>query len=121
MSYNLLQSDINPTLPSLLVDGHNISNPKLPNIAIRQAFIKELSPYSSNRNSILRFFSKEEAVKLRAKFFKFPIPPKAKEVHFKTVNEIYPSAEFLRHRFGIDHNNCSFCDTHIEKKKPFIL
>ena len=37
-----------------------------------------------------------------------------KEVHFKILNGIHPSAEFLRHRFNFDHNNCCFCDEHIE-------
>uniref|UniRef100_A0A673ISF1 PRA1 family protein n=1 Tax=Sinocyclocheilus rhinocerous TaxID=307959 RepID=A0A673ISF1_9TELE len=29
-------------------------------------------------------------------------------------NDIYPSLEFLRYRFNIDHNNCTFCDVDIE-------
>lgn len=114
MSSNLLQSNINPNLPSLLVNGHNLNSLKLPNVTIRQIFIKELYPFSTNRNSILQLFSKKEAENLRAKFFKYPIAPKMKEVHFKILNGIYPSAEFLRCRFGFEHNNCSFCDDEIE-------
>ncbi len=70
----------------------------------------------SSRISILQFFSKKkkEAESLRSKFFKFPIAPEVKEVHFRILNEIYPSAEFLRRRFDLDHSSCSFCDSHIE-------
>lgn len=102
MSYNLFQNNVTPNLPQLLVNGHNITNLKLPNFTIRQTFVKELYPFSSNRNSILQFFSKKEAENLRSKFFKFPVAPKAKEVHFKVLNGIYPSAEFLRRRFGLE-------------------
>ncbi len=76
MSNNLLQSGIIPNLPSLLVNGHNINELKLPNVAIRQTFINELYPFSTNRNSILNFFSKKESENLRSKYFKFPIAPK---------------------------------------------
>ncbi len=40
--------------------------------------------------------------------------PKPKEIHFKIMNEIYPSAEFLRHCSGLNHKNCSFCDENTE-------
>ncbi len=30
------------------------------------------------------------------------------------MNNIYPSNDLLRKRFGIDHNNCIFCETEIE-------
>jgi len=30
------------------------------------------------------------------------------------MNNIYPSNELLKMRFGIDHNNCAFCETEIE-------
>ncbi len=114
MSNNLLQSGIIPNLPSLLVNGHNINELKLPNIAIRQTFINELYPFSTNRNSILNFFSKKESENLRSKYLKFPIAPKVKEVHFKILNGIYPSAEFLHCRFGFECNNCPFCDDEVE-------
>ena len=90
MSYNLYKSNVNPTLASLLINGYNITDLKLPNITIRHTLVKELYPFSSNRISILQFFSKKEAESLRSKFFKFPIAPKAKEVHFKILNRVYP-------------------------------
>ena len=40
--------------------------------------------------------------------------PKAKEVHFKTINDIYPCSDFLHQRFKFDSSNCRFCDTDIE-------
>ena len=79
MAYNLSQDNVNLNLPSLLVNGHNLINLKLPNFTIRQTFTKELFPFSSNRNSILKICSKKDAESLRWKFFKFPIAPKAKE------------------------------------------
>lgn len=111
MSYSLFQNNVNLNLPSLLVNGHNITNLKLPNFT---TLIKESYPFSSNMNSILQFFSEKEAESLRLKFFKFPVAPKGKEVHFMILNEIYPSAEFLRRHSGLVHNNCSFCDELIE-------
>lgn len=110
MPYNLYQSNVNLHLPKLLVNAHGLTYLNLPNTTIWKAFIKELYPFSSKRNSILQYFSKDEVEKLRTKFLKFPIAPKLKEVHFKTLNGTYASGEFLRHRFGLDHNNCSFCD-----------
>ena len=114
MSYNLKQNNVNPTLPSLLINGHNLTDQKIRNVMIRQLFVQELYPYLSNRLSILQFFSKKEAENLKSKFFKFPIAPKAKEVHFKILNKVYPSSEFLRNRFNLDHNNCLFCEENIE-------
>lgn len=51
---------------------------------------------------------------LRTKYLKFPVAPKVKEVHFKILNGIYPFKEFLRCRFGLDENNCSFCGDQID-------
>ena len=113
MSYNLYKSNVNPTLASLLINGHNIADLKLPNNTIRHTWVKELYPFSSDRIFILQFFSQKEVESLRSKFFKFPTAPKAKEVHFKILNRVYPSSEFLRNRFNFDHNNCSFCDEDI--------
>ena len=43
-----------------------------------------------------------------------PLPPKAKETHFKVFNDIYPSSNLLRQRFNLDSQNCLFCDEHTE-------
>ena len=73
-----------------------------------------LFPLRSNRNSINQLFSEADIKKWRTHFFTYPVSPETKEVHLKILNNIYPSNELLRRRFGIDHNNCSFCDTEIE-------
>lgn len=39
MSYNLFQNNVTPNLPSLLVNGHNITSLKLPNFTVRQTFV----------------------------------------------------------------------------------
>ena len=48
MSYNLCKCNVNPTLSLLLVNGHKITDPKLPNITIWHTLVKELYPFSSN-------------------------------------------------------------------------
>ena len=113
-SRNLYLSNANPQLPELLVNGFPLTNLNVPNHTIRKIFVNELYPYLTNRNSVLKHFSKEDSEKLRTKYLKFPIAPKVKEVHFKILNGIYPSGEFLNHRFGLDIRNCPFCDEHVE-------
>jgi len=49
--YNSCQNIMKPNLPSLLVNDHNFTNIKLPNLIIRQTVIKELYPTSFHRNS----------------------------------------------------------------------
>lgn len=114
MSFNVSQSIVTPCLPMLLVNGVSLTRINLPNITIRKAFVKELYPYFSKKNSIFQYFSSTEVKILRTKFLKFPVAPKAKEVHFKILNGVYPSREFLRCRFGFNVNCCSFCDDQIE-------
>lgn len=58
MSYNLI-NNINPVLPSPLINGHNITDNKTNNITIRHILIDELYPFSSNRIYIFPFFSKK--------------------------------------------------------------
>lgn len=55
MFYNLCQSNVNPTLPPLLVTGHNITDLRPPDITIPHTSVKELDPFSSNTISILQF------------------------------------------------------------------
>lgn len=52
--------------------------------------------------------------KIRKNYISFPLPPKAKEINFKILNEIYPTNEYLRLRFNFDMNNCVFCEEEIE-------
>lgn len=46
--------------------------------------------------------------KIRRNFLKFSIPPKAKEMHFKTINEIYTSGQLMHLKFNIGLNECTF-------------
>lgn len=51
---------------------------------------------------------------IRTRFLTFPLFPKVKEVQFKIINDIYPCNEFLRHRFNMECNECTFCEADIE-------
>ena len=64
----------------------------------------------SFRNSITQVFSRDTIHSLRSKYLNFPITPKIKEMHFKILNGVYPSNEFLRQRFGFETNKCTFCE-----------
>lgn len=114
MASDLLKNKIKPSLPSLMLNGYRLNDFKLTNFVLRNILNKEIFPNPSSRNSILNFFSKKDTQILRSKFYKFPIAPKIKENHFKILNRIYPSAEFLSKRFGFENNNCSFCNEHTE-------
>ncbi|XP_023816074.1 uncharacterized protein LOC111948249 [Oryzias latipes] len=113
---DLFHNDIyrHPTIPKLLINGLNIATAKLPNHEIREYLNETSFPYISNPNYITQYFNISEKKQIRTKYFKLPIPPKAKEVHFKTFSGIYPSKELLRKRFGIPENCCSFCHVEIE-------
>ncbi len=100
-------------LPSLIINGQDFIRCSLPNILIRTLLTEDKFPNQASRNNVTKIFPKSSIFKLRTMYLSFPIPPKAKEVHFKNFNDIYPSLEFLRNRFNIDHNNCTFCDVDI--------
>ena len=55
-----------------------------------------------------------EMVLLRTKYLKFPVPPKAKEVNFEVMSDVYPSHDFLCKRFNMDLDVCRFCKKEIE-------
>lgn len=47
-----------------------------------------------------------------------------KEVHFKTLDEIYeiyPCKDFLQIRYTFQDNVCKFCQIDIESQRTFIL
>lgn len=62
----------------------------------------------------LMFFSDEAVSKIMKTYISIPIPPKGKEAHFKTMNEIYTSNEFLRMKFNVNNNCCNFCISDVE-------
>lgn len=59
--------------------------------------------------------------RIRCRNIKFPIPHKVKEVHFKIINDINQSGEILRLKFNIDLNNCTFCESEIERMKHLFF
>lgn len=50
-------------------------------------------------------------VQIGTRFLSFPFLPKVKEIQFKMINDIYPCKEFLRFRFTLDCNECTFRET----------
>ncbi len=56
----------------------------------------------------------DEVKTLKTKYLNFLVATKAKEVHFKILNRVYPENFWDVGRFGLDVNNCSFCDDQIE-------
>lgn len=110
---NYLKYDsLQPKLPDLIVKGVHLLDIKSTNKFIRECLREEFHPVRPIRNTTS--FTESQLVSLRTKYLKFPIPPKAKEVHFKTINNIYPSKELLHHRFNIDLELCVFCKKEID-------
>ncbi|XP_013880656.1 uncharacterized protein LOC106529713 [Austrofundulus limnaeus] len=103
-----------PQLPLILIGDCNFREIPIQNKTIRYLFIHILFPFQSYKNCILNFFPKDTVPLLRVQYLKFPIPPKMKEIHYRTFNGIYPSNDFLHQRFGFETNCCSFCNTDIE-------
>ena len=97
-----------------MLNGYRLNDFRLTNFVLRNIFNREIFPNPSSRDSILNFFSKKDTQILRSKFYKFPIAPKIKENHFKILNKIYPSADFLSKRFGFEKKNCFFYNEHTE-------
>lgn len=48
-------------------------------------------------------------------------PPKAKEEHLQTMNEIYPRQELLRLRFNVDVDECTFCENNTETQEHLFF
>lgn len=84
------------------------------NKLLRYHLNESLYPIWSNRNSIIQLFSDLDIKKWRTNYITYLVSPKTREVHFKILNNIYPSNELLRLRFNVNHNNCCFCDNEIE-------
>ncbi len=53
---------------------------------------------------VLQEFREEEAKTIRKRYLAYPILPKAKEVTFKIMNDIYPSNNVLHERFNWENN-----------------
>lgn len=96
--------------PPLLIEGCEFKGGKLSNKTIRNMFNNISYPIAVYRNSISSNFQKDIIHILRTKYITFPLSPKIKEIHFKVLNGIDPSSEYLRLRCGFDSNKCIFCD-----------
>lgn len=62
----------------------------------------DLYPVMSSRNS--HKLTKSDVKKLHINYTPDPIPPEAKEIHFKLISAIYPSSECLYYKFNIGQN-----------------
>ncbi len=102
------------SLPSLRLDTLSIRDQKCTNKFIRSVFINRLCPNRLRRHHIFKDFDSNELKEIRISYLSFPIFPKAKELQFKIMNDIYPSKEFLKSKFDIEENSCQFCESDIE-------
>lgn len=102
------------TLPTLCLGELSIKDCKCNNKYIRTIFIERLHPNRIRRHYIFKDFNPNEIKELRMNYLIFPSLPKVKELHFKIINDIYPSKDFLHSHFNIEENTCQFCETEIE-------
>lgn len=77
-------------------------------------------PLPVQRNVLFQRFSKVDNTKVRTRYLSFPLLPKMKEVHFKTINDIYPCSEFLRVRITNVDYNVKFCQKDIESQEQLV-
>uniref|UniRef100_A0A1A8L6V8 Reverse transcriptase domain-containing protein n=1 Tax=Nothobranchius pienaari TaxID=704102 RepID=A0A1A8L6V8_9TELE len=101
---------VSPALPHLVAGNFDFKSVKTPNKTIRKMLDDISHPSLPFRNSIKQIFPIDNIYSLRSKYLKFPITPKAKEIHYRVLNDVYPSGEFLRQRCGFETNKCVFCD-----------
>ena len=88
---------------------------------MRSTLTKEFFPFSLKRTHVLKGYFTLDDKRIRCKFLSLPISPKVKEVHFKTINDIYPCGEFLRLKFHLDCNECPFCKTEVETHEHLMF
>lgn len=106
---NNLDQSQNPRLHQTKINGINFRDKKCNNRLLRKLLSDELFPGSSKRRYYFKNLNKQEIQSIRTNFFTFPIPPKWKEIHFKMVNEIYPSQELINKIFKFEMEKCCFC------------
>lgn len=75
---------------------------------LRKALLEQFYPNPVRRSYILKRFGVDKYKHIRKEYISFLVAPKAKEVQFKILNQIFPSNEFLRLTFNFDVNNCGF-------------
>lgn len=115
VSEHLKHSRIIPKVQELIIENVSFVDRKCSNKFLRDCLIHQCFPGPVLRNYIFRHYEKKEVCKIRTNFLSFPVNPKCKEVHFKILNHIYPTKEFLRTRFNVgDSNLCQICKVEIE-------
>lgn len=114
---SLQYSSVIPALPTLFIGNYNILDIKCNNLNLRSTLTTECFPLPVRRKVFCSNMSKKECAIIRCRYLSFPLLPKMKEVHFKTLNDIYPCLEFLRIRFKLENNLCTFCQREIETQE----
>lgn len=107
-------------LPSININGLDLLHKKCNNTFLRQHLTKTMYP-GLVRRKFMEVYEKKNQIKLISNFMRFPLPPKYKEIHFKTLHDIYPSNEFIQHRFKIECNNCHICNQPETTEHLFFL
>ncbi len=69
---------------------------KCNNRFLKKYLINILHPGVTRKTLDAQSFGKTEIWEIGTKFLVFPVPLKGKDAHFKTINDIYPSNEFIR-------------------------
>lgn len=100
--------------PDLWIMGKKFVTGTYINSHIRNQFNNIFYPFIYNPNNVSQHFSKQEKNKIRTTYPKLPIPPKAKEIHYKILSGLYPSSDFIHTRFGYDKDFCCFCNVDTE-------
>lgn len=101
-------------VPSLSFDGVQFVDKKCNNKLLRSLLTATYFPAQLKRHFLLKNFTPKTISKIRTSYLSYPVSPKVKEIHFKLLNDIYPSNDFLHNRFNIGINTCTFCHSQIE-------
>ena len=111
---NNIQNTATPDLHKVKVDDLELVKETCNNKFLRWNLVNTLYPGRTKSSLTLKDQNNSDLSTIPTRYFKFPILPKWKEVHFKTRNNIYPSNEFIKRRFKSNAENCSICETSLE-------
>lgn len=119
----LQHSVVTPAVSSLIIYNYNFLDTKCDNKVLRHAMNSECFPIPVKRNLLSPDFSPRQTKTVRSRYLSFPLLPKTKEVHFKTINDIYPSKQFLKKRFNLQDLDdiCLFCNKEVETQKHLFF
>lgn len=117
ISQSIQHGSITPKLPELFIEGLCFTESKCNNAFLRAVLSDKLFPIPVRRKILSPILSNTDTKFIRTGFLSYPLLPKMKEVHFKTINNIYPCKEFLHLRFNIQDNLCALCNSDIETQK----